>query len=122
LRFAGKRLASGRDGVDQFKTLEARSNEVQRIRSELYRGDISDQARDILETQLQGAIKSREDQLNLVEGRLLGGSIAGSAAGMSLTAAGASLLEQIRRAQNLEENRRQAAMAPAVAAAAALPG
>lgn len=122
LRFAGKRLANGRDGVDQFKTLEARSNEVQRIRSELYRGDVSDEARDILETQLQGAIKNREDQLNLVEGRLLGGSIAGSAAGLSLTAAGASLLEQIRRAQNLEENRREAALAPATAGTAGLPG
>lgn len=57
------------------------------------------------------ASKRHSRQLDAVELPLLGGAILGASAGLGITGAGAMLLEQIRRAGNFEENRRQAEQA-----------
>jgi hypothetical protein len=44
---------------------------------------------------------------NQIEDALFLGGVGGSAAGLSITAAGASLMEQMRRAANAEENRQK---------------
>lgn len=122
LRTAGRRLAQDAGGVDQFATLSARSGEVGRLESALRRDNLKREKRIALVKDLDAAVKRHRDQLNLVEGRLLGGAVAGSSIGMGITAAGAALLEQVRRAGNLEENRRRAAEEPDQAGGQALPG
>ena len=62
-------------------------------------------------------------QLDKVELPLLRGALLGASAGLGITGAGAMLLEQIRRANNLEQNRREAAQAQQqTAPASASPG
>jgi hypothetical protein len=66
-----------------------------------------------LRQQQRDAEKAATDQLYRVEGGLLAGALAGTSAGLGVTAAGAQLLEQMRRAANLEENRRRQEALPA---------
>lgn len=122
LRTAGRRLAQDAGGVNQFATLEARSSEVSRLQGELRNPNLRPARARQLEVDLAAAEKRRTAQLNLVEGRLMGGAVVGSSIGMGITAAGAALLEQVRRAGNLEENRKRAAEMPDQAGGQALPG
>lgn len=57
------------------------------------------------------AAQAHAAQLDKTELPLLGGAILGASAGLGITGAGAMLLEQIRRANNLEQNRREAEQA-----------
>lgn len=104
LRAAGARLARG---TNEFKTLSRLDWEVDDLRSRLRNSEIDqDERAYISEALLPPAIKAHKQQQNRVDGALLSGAILGSSAGLGITAAGAALLEQIRRAKNLEENRR----------------
>lgn len=113
LRMAGKRLARGTtrsDGTrtgNAFKELSTREYEVSRLRGELYRPDIDPGAAEQIQDLLRHAQTAHSQQLNKVEDTLLLGAIGGSSAALGVTAAGAQLLEQIRRAQNMEENSRR---------------
>jgi hypothetical protein len=53
------------------------------------------------------AARAHAAQLDKVELPLLQGSILGASAGLGITGAGAMLLEQVRRANNLEQNRQE---------------
>lgn len=113
LRMAGKRLARGTtrpDGTqtgNAFKELSTREYEVARLRGELNRPDIDPGAADVLQDLLQDAQAAYSQQLNKVEDALFLGAIGGSSVGLGVTAAGTQLLEQIRRAQELEAGRRE---------------
>lgn len=114
LRVAGARLAKG---INEFKTLSRLDDEVGRLKAELRRPDIDDYTQaQIEEVDLPAAIKAHKQQQDKVDGSLLSGAILGSSAGLGITAAGAALLEQIRRAKNLEENRRNGEQFDAVPA------
>lgn len=99
VRMAGKRLAGVNGGTNEFQRLSTLDANVERLRASK-----SPQAR----IRLESAEKAAKQQLYRVEGGLLGGAIAGTSAGLGITAAGSQLLEQMRRAANAEENRRQA--------------
>lgn len=103
VRMAGKQLAGVNGGTNQFQRLRTLQADVERRRA-------SENPR--LRAGLEAAEKAAKQQLYRVEGTLLGGAIAGTSAGMGITAAGAQLLEQMRRAANAEENRRLAAVEP----------
>jgi hypothetical protein len=139
LRMAGKRLAaSGQrnkfqtaSGMDTtIEKLKQRQNEVERAVERLDRRGQPESARaaqawtkargeaqERLERTTRTIDRSkgrRQQATNRVEDALLLGALGGSSAGLSVTAAGAQLLEQVRRAQNMEENRRREAELAAV--------
>jgi hypothetical protein len=113
LRMAGKRLAKSKSG-NQFRDLSTKQHEVARIKSVLNNPETKGADRDQAEIDLEDAKTAQMKQLNRVEDALLLGALGGSSAGLSVTAAGAQLLEQVRRAQNMEENRRREAELAAV--------
>lgn len=113
VRLAGRRLAGGQGQVNEFKDLATRRVEASRIGS-LARESNPDTGKGAqLRQQQRNAEKAATDQLYRVEGGLLAGALAGTSAGLGVTAAGAQLLEQMRRAANLEENRRRQEALPA---------
>jgi hypothetical protein len=108
VRMAGNRLASGRiGGVNQFKEQATRRHEVDAVRQEIAKAGALGQNTDQFGQQLYDAQRRASAQDRLVEGNLLGGAIAGTATGLTVTAAAANLLEQMRRAGAAEESRRR---------------
>lgn len=108
LRFAGGRLASS-SGGNQFQKLERIKKTVDRTKLNLTvakAGYGREEPGDI-QRRLDKSVAAYTNRVNRVEGAMLAGTIGGSATGLGITAAGASLLEQMRRAANAEENRRE---------------
>lgn len=108
VRKAGARLAGGPQ--NQFEDLERRKDHKGRIwheREELGAlGEVKNAPRyRALTAELAAAEKSFRQQQLKVDSSLLLGSIAGGSAGLGITAAGAALLEQIRRGANANQNR-----------------
>lgn len=122
LRMAGRRLAGKATGgrgsgenANQFRLLNTKEHEVNRLRAALNDPDLDPGAADQLADELNQAKVEHLAQLNRVEDTLLLGALGGSSLGLGLTAAGSQLMEQVRRARNSEENRRreqEAAAAP----------
>ena len=126
LRAAGKRLAN-RKGGNAFALQEQVNKRINELAAEQQQAERSIQYREKnppregspaalkLEAARQAAktLERRTSKLrdyertvkNKVEDALLLGAITGSSAGLITTGAGASLLEQIRRASNMEANR-----------------
>jgi len=136
MRMAGKRLASsGR--VNKFEAQQRMDNKIGQLRKQVLEVDREIERLDRIsptseDSRLSGwaasigqerekaeqksknlnrlisktAQRKRQAQ-NQIEDALFLGGVGGSAAGLSITAAGASLIEQVRRAANAEENRQQ---------------
>lgn len=116
LRMAGKRLAESPGGnrFEELKNLEEARNKA-KLNLTYVKGGFAPEAPGGGKLTLEEAVKihakaveSYTAAANYVESRLLMGSLAGASAGLGITGAGAMLLEQVRRARNLEENRRAA--------------
>jgi hypothetical protein len=128
VRTAGKRLAS-RKGGNAFALQEQANKRINELSKEQWEAEQSVQDREKspppegspaaqrLEKARQAAraLERKASKLkgyerfvkNKVEDTLLLGAITGSSAGLVTTGAGAALLEQIRRASNLEANRQE---------------
>jgi hypothetical protein len=108
IRMAGNRLAGTKSGgVNQFKQQATQRHEVNRIKSEVARADALGRDSTAFGQQFYDAQRAASAQDRLVENTLLGGAIAGTATGLTVTAAAANLLEQMRRASAAEESRRR---------------
>jgi len=107
VRMAGNRLAGTKTGaVNQFKRQATQQYEVNRIKGEVARADALGRDSTAFGQQFYDAQRAASAQNRLVENTLLGGAIAGTATGLTVTAAAANLLEQMRRAGAAEESRR----------------
>jgi hypothetical protein len=108
VRMAGHRLAGTRSGKpNQFSKQSTLRHEASRLRSKALVDP------DQFGQQAYDAERVATAQDRLVGGNLLGGALLGTSAGLGVTAAGAQLLEQMRRAQAMEANRRrEAELAP----------
>jgi hypothetical protein len=110
LRFAGKRLAAA-PGGNRFGQLTALEKRVRQLDADLTVAKQGYGKRTVAEVERDRAeaVGQHAAKLNEVEGALLTGALAGSASGLTVTAAAANLLEQMRRAAAAEESRRKAA-------------
>jgi hypothetical protein len=110
LRFAGKRLAAA-PGGNRFGQLTALEKRVGQLDADLTVAKQGYGKRTVAEVERDRAeaVGQHAAKLNEVEGALLAGALAGSASGLTVTAAAANLLEQMRRAAAAEESRRKAA-------------
>jgi hypothetical protein len=108
VRMAGNRLAGTKTGgVNQFKQQATRQYEANRIKAEVARADALGRDSSAFGQQFHDAQRAASAQNRLVENTLLGGAIAGTATGLTVTAAATNLLEQMRRASAVEESRRK---------------
>jgi hypothetical protein len=113
LRMAGKRLADSPSG-NRFAELQALREAKDKAKLNLTYtkggfapgapggGKLTTEEATKIHTK---AVEDYTAAANHVESRLLLGTLAGTSAGLGITGAGAMLLEQVRRARNLEENR-----------------
>jgi hypothetical protein len=132
LRMAGKRLAASGRG-NSFQAAARMDSRLERLRKERLAAESAverldrrgqpqsagaaqawAQQRDQAQQRLERVTRTidrgqtrRQAAVNKVEDALFLGAIGGSSVGLGVTAAGAQLLEQMRRAQNMEENRRR---------------
>jgi hypothetical protein len=93
--------------VNQFKRQATQQYEVNRIKGEVARADALGRDSTAFGQQFYDAQRAASSQNRLVNNTLLGGAIAGTATGLTVTAAAANLLEQMRRAGAAEESRRR---------------
>jgi hypothetical protein len=93
--------------VNQFKRQATQQYEVNRIKGEVARADALGRDSTAFGQQFYDAQRAASAQNRLVDNTLLGGAIAGTATGLTVTAAAANLLEQMRRAGAAEESRRR---------------
>jgi hypothetical protein len=108
VRMAGHRLAGTRSGnPNQFRKQSTLHHGVRELRREIAKQGVDGGDPGALGQQLYDAQRAATAQDRRVEGTLLTGALAGTSVGLGVTAAGAQLLEQVRRAQNAEENRRR---------------
>jgi hypothetical protein len=130
LRMAGKRLADA-PGGNRFEELQSlrEAKDKAKLNLTYTRGGFAPEAPGGGKLTIEEAAKIHaravEDYTaaaNHVESRLLLGTLAGTSAGLGITGAGAMLLEQVRRARNLEEHRLAAEEAEGMVQQAQLPG
>jgi hypothetical protein len=100
VRMAGRRLASA-GGENQYHKLSALHNTAKNLKERA--GGAPAGSQDF--QMYRRAVMEHDAQARKVEGYQLGGAIGGSVAALGVTAAGASLLENMRRAANMRANR-----------------
>lgn len=121
VRMAGKRLAgthrSGRAGVDQFESLHRLDNAARGARTDLRQAAAAyaerpsaatEARRQAAHTAFEAVESARKRQEQLVDHGLLKGAVIGSSTGIGISAAGAMLLEETRRALNAKDNQGRA--------------
>jgi len=108
VRMAGHRLAGTRSGnPNQFTKQSTLNMEADRLRGILAARAADGQDPGPFGQRAYDAQRAATAQNRRVEGTLLTGALLGTSAGLGVTAAGAQLLEQMRRAQSMEDNRRR---------------
>lgn len=121
VRMAGKRLAGTRQGkrtgTDQFEQLHRLGNTAWQARTDLRQASATyaqspsaatDARRQAAHTAFEAVESARKRQEQLVNHGLLKGAVIGSSAGIGISAAGAMLLEETRRALNAKDNQGRA--------------
>jgi len=100
VRMAGARLAGKGVHTNQFRIRTDLGRDARRAAERMRDAPIRE--RPVAEARARQLAKEYDAQNKKIEGNLLGAAIGGGAAGLGVTAAGASLLENMRRAANME--------------------
>jgi len=100
VRMAGKRLAGGVGGQNQYTRLQGLESAMntRKEQAQMIGAGPGTPEFDIY----RRAVMDHDTQARKIEGYQLAGAIGGSVSALGVTAAGASLLEEMRRASNME--------------------